>query len=219
MHSAHSKTVAQFMERFVPKHPDQPVTPDVQVPGQPSRPEQPSQPLTGELTSGEAVALPVRPATPEIPPETLLPQDIEQAAPKNTQPESTDETQPRSVDLHEPERTKQRKTRTRRTTPLTPEEQMQKAEQRRSNKNERVKQYYKDLKERATQGDASAQEILDRQKAVVRNYVKRWKKTHPDLFRQYQRNWERSEHRRVYKREYMRERRRALKTAQESSAE
>ncbi len=91
---------------------------------------------------------------------------------------------------------------------------MQKAEQRRLDRNESTRKYYKKLKERAAQGDVYAQEILERQRAAVRKSVKRWKKSHPEQNRQYKQKVERSDRYRAYKREYMRQRR-ARKKAEE----
>ena len=150
---------------------------------------------------------PEQPARPDAqpPPPTPTPEQL-------TQPQSGDLTPGEAVVLP-------RKLRTRRTTPLTPEEQMQKTEQRRRIRNESTRKYYKKLKEQAAQGDDYAKEILDRQKAAVREEVKKWRNTHPDLHRQYQKKWAQSERGREYLRAYDKMRYERKKKARQAQAE
>ena len=82
---------------------------------------------------------------------------------------------------------------------------MQQAEEQRRSRSENKKGYYQQLKERAAQGDTSAQEILERQRAAVRANVKRWIEDHPELRKQYRQKIESSDRYRAYKREYMRQ--------------
>lgn len=224
------------MERLGPGQPEQPVPPDVQLPPRAEQPGQLREPQGGELKPGEAVALPLGPATPEIHLEVLPQQreDGEQAASGYTQQGSTGETHPRSGALPEPEQATQQitsgdlslaevvalpqKRRKRAATLLTPEEQMQKAEQQRMNRNESMKRYYRRLKERAAQGDTVAQGILDRQKAAIRANTRRWIKEHPEQHLQNVRNWKRSERGKQYDRDYHRQRY-AQKKAQQPPAE
>ena len=99
---------------------------------------------------------PDQPAPPEAqpPPPTPTPEHL-------TQPQSGDLIPGEAVVLP-------RQTRTRRTTPLTPEEEMQKAEHHRKLRSEGMKCYYHKLKERVAQGDPHAEEVLE--------HIRNWKR-------------------------------------------
>ena len=96
---------------------------------------------------------------------------------------------------------------------------MQKAEERRLNRNKSTRKYYQNLKERAAQGDAYAQGILDRQRVAVRASAKQWNENHPDLHRQYHKKWAQSDRGKAFLREYERNRYNARKKTKQDSAE
>ena len=137
---------------------------------------------------------PEQPVTPDahVPPRTEQP---EQARP----PLSGDLTPGEAVVLP-------RKTRTRRTTPLTPEAEMQQAEHHRKLRSEGMKRYYHKLKERVAQGDPHAEEVLEHIRNWKRKGAKQWREKHPERHKQNKKQWEQSERGRAYRRMYARNR-------------
>jgi hypothetical protein len=100
--------------------------------------------------------------------------------------------------------------------PLISEEQA-KRERRRAQSRESSKRYYQRLKERAAAGDAKAQEILEKNRAIRRETVKQWAKDNPERHRQHSKKWSQSERGKQYQRELMRKRRARQKSENSQS--